>query len=111
MSQSSQQVTCLFIGSGASYALAGIPIQRDFLCSVLTEERAEWIDTCEKEPHRLKIGGIPISSWMLEVGDIELCMSHLHHIAYADPPVEQLPPGPRRHAVRALVNLRMAIAD
>lgn len=103
-------VTCLFLGSGASYALAGIPIQRDFLCSLLTEERSKWIDECD-EP-RMTIGGAKLSEWMLEVGDIELCMSHLHNMAYSKPlPKGLLPEGDQRYCVRAIINLRAAIAD
>lgn len=103
-------VTCLFLGSGASRALAGIPIQRDFLCSLLTEERSKWVDECD-DP-RMTIGGAKLSEWMLEVGDIELCMSYLHNMAYSEPlPKKPLPQGDRNYCVRAIINLRAAIAD
>jgi len=104
-------VTCVFLGSGASKALAGIPIQRNFLCSVLTEERSQWIDDCHiRESEKLKICKSSLSSWMLEVEDIELCMSYLHHVAYANSKSNEAITSEVKHARRAIVNLRAAIA-
>jgi hypothetical protein len=109
-------VTCLFLGSGASYALAGIPLQRAFLRAILTKgkNRRSWIDSCEDRDFRMNVGGRPLSSWMFNVEDVELCMSHLHNVAYPRPlgPNETLKRGDvRRHPIRALINFRTAIAD
>lgn len=102
-----KEVTCLFLGSGASYALNDIPVQRDFLCSLLSEKRSQWIDDCG-----MKINGVPLSSWMIEVGDIEMAMSCLHDTAYSNPlPKKGKPPRRQRNAIRAIVNVRTAIAD
>lgn len=106
-------ITCLFLGSGASHALAGIPMQREFLCSVLAKGRDKWIDDCDPVSN-MSIGGSSLSSWMLDVKDIELCMSHLHNVAYVmsnRQPNGSLAPGEKRHATRAIVNMRAAIAD
>lgn len=105
-------VTCLFLGSGASHALAGIPMQREFLCSVLTKERARWIDDdCKIKDFDMKIGNSELSSWMLNVGDIELCMSHLHNVAYTNSQSNESLSAAEKHARRAIVNLRAAVAD
>lgn len=102
-----KRITCIFLGSGASYALAGIPLQNQFLCSVLNEERAEWIDHCGVD-REIKIGNRRLSSWMLDVSDVELCMSYLHNRAdYAD----SSPSESKRNARRAIVNMRVAIVD
>lgn len=107
-----KKVTCLFLGSGASYALAGVPIQGEFLRSVLAPERTQWIDECEEVNHRITVNGHPISSWMMNIEDVELAMSHLHNMAYYEElPKDSLPPSNRRHAVRAIINLRTAIAE
>lgn len=106
-SPSDKKVTCLFLGSGASNALAGIPLQNQFLCSMLNEEKASWINNCGVEGE-IKIGDIPLSSWILDIGDVELCMSYLHNRAdYED----SSPCQSKRNARRAIVNIRVAIAD
>jgi hypothetical protein len=84
-----KSVTCLFLGSGASYALAGIPPQSEFLCSVLNNVKARWIDNCGVD-RKIKIGNRRLSSWMLDVGDVELCMSYLHNRADYAMPEERL---------------------
>jgi hypothetical protein len=111
-----KQVTCLFLGSGASDALARIPMQRAFLRAVLTKgkNRRPWIDSCEDEGFRMNVGGRSLSSWMFNVEDVELCMSHLHNVAYPRRlrPNEKLKRSDgRRHPIRALINFRTAIAD
>ena len=104
---SDKQVTCLFLGSGASKALAEIPIQRDFMCTVLNEKRSGWIDGCG-----LEIGGRGLSSWMLEVGDIERCMSYLHNVAYGNNKSQSKKLSENEKSARkSIVNMRAAIAD
>ncbi|HZR46377.1 MAG TPA: SIR2 family protein [Candidatus Manganitrophaceae bacterium] len=102
----SKAVTCLFLGSGASNELAGIPGTSNFLDEVLKEGRDRWIDDAG-----LTIGNEPLSSWMRRVGDLELCLSYLHQVASGgrradDPTASQKIP-----AIQTIINVRAAIAE
>ena len=92
--------TCLFLGSGFSYELVRTPIQANFLKQVLAGKRKERIDF-------LKIVKMPLSKWMEKVGNIEVCMSHLHNLAYS----ELATPGSKEKAKMAIINFRSAIRD
>jgi hypothetical protein len=99
-------VTCLFLGSGASNELAGIPGTNNFLGEVLKDGRDRWIDHCG-----MTVGDEALSSWMRRVGDLELCLSYLHQVASGgrrreDPAVSQKIP-----AIQTIINVRAAIAE
>lgn len=99
-------VTCLFLGSGASNELAGIPGTNQFLREVLKEGRDRWIDDCG-----MTVGNEALSSWMRRVGDLELCLSYLHQVASGgrrgdDPTASQKIP-----AIQTIINVRAAIAE
>ena len=80
MSKKDDGITCLFFGSGASYALANIPIQDKFLKTILNSEGSAWVNASN-----VKIGNDELlTEWMLREGDIEFCMSHIHNMGFSD---------------------------
>lgn len=99
-------ITCLFLGSGLSKELAGIPSTHNFLGEVLKEGRDRWIDECG-----LAIGDEALSSWMRRVGDLELCLSYLHQVASGDPRADDPASSHKIPAIQTIINVRAAIAD
>lgn len=96
-------VTVLFLGSGFSKAVGGVPIQKDFLDMLLLGERKKWVDECG-----LMIGGNKLSDWMLRIKDIELCMSHLHNLAYSGLALRN---GVAGRVAGAIISLRVAMRE
>lgn len=99
-------VTCLFLGSGASNELAGIPGTSHFLAEVLKNGRDRWIDDCG-----MTIGNEPLSSWMRRVGDLDLCLSYLHQVAAGGPRVDDPVTSQKILAIQTIINVRAAIAE
>ncbi len=90
-------LTGIFLGSGASAALAEISTEDKFINKLFDEGRDGWINRGS-----LKIGGYQLADWIRHVGDIELCMSHLHNLASIHR---------ESGAIVAIINLRAAIAE
>jgi hypothetical protein len=94
-------MTCLFLGSGASKALAGIPTQEDFIELILQTIKDHRIELYTN------VCGLNLAKWMGNAGDIELCMSHLHNLAYSGLAHDW---NAMNDAKTDIVNLRTAIA-
>lgn len=98
-------ITCLFLGSGASNALADIALQKDFLKEILNKDHKGWIE----ESGVGKIKQTKFSDWLVSVNDIELCMSYLHNVAYTTP--KKAKNGKQLSYKAAHINLRTAVVD
>ncbi|MBI3129691.1 MAG: SIR2 family protein [Candidatus Tectomicrobia bacterium] len=95
-------VTVLFLGSGFTRGIGRIPTQKEgsFIDSVLGDGREARISF-------YKINGVPLPTWIRKIGDIEVCMSHLHNLAYSN----LATPSSKGMAKKAIINLRSAIRD
>lgn len=93
------EIRILFLGSGFSREIGNIPTQKQFIRNVL-KKREDWINN-------FKVNREPLSNWIRRIGDIEVCMSHLHNLAYSG----LASPSSKDTAKKAIINLRCAIRD